>query len=585
MDQIKLRRLAGIPVDLSKPENARATVRTPVRLVSEAAKVPQHRGELAPKTKDNMRGRVNHAKKALEALETARDELMDLPAVDYMEDVPTLIKQLHYMLHGEDGTGGVHQLHRHYKHEFDTTVFPEDIDDDKEKAAQDAADAEAGVTDADKGKKGKTNEAFNLAAVEKKAKNPAAADSGKSDGLGFEKEKSGPGVEKKNVRAFKLADGSDKETMYTDDEENIAKDPRERTPTPPAVQENAFASSQDAEDVNNALMSPFEKAKKAAQDEDIAGKELKKNPFEQEEDSEDGTYHDVKRKDGKVVKVFVPTKKPRGEDSEDSEECEFSMPMTMEGKKPKWLEKKEVEAEKKEGKKVSKSEEKKVGVAEGKKPKWLEKKEVEAEEKEGKKVSKAEAKKVGVKEAAGPLFARDAQHPKTHDNAVSVQYPSWGAEGKPVNVVSAEDGVSPYYPDGSKSENASQIPTNPYNENQAVKVPAKIMSSLKSEADIARKLAETFTMRKDWDNKNFHENLANAFDTLGGFLEKGTIYGIKEAQVFMTSLMSPIMNKLPASVVKYVAAGGQQRSLRSYLNDVKEPTTGVVFQQDSNGVK
>jgi hypothetical protein len=93
-------------------------------------------------------------------------------------------------------------------------------------------------------------------------------------------------------------------------------------------------------------------------------------------------------------------------------------------------------------------------------------------------------------------------------------------------------------------------------------------------------------MRKDWDSKNFHENLANAFDTLNGFLEKGTVYGIKEAQVFMTSLMGPILHKIPADVVKYVAAGGTQRSLKSYVNDVKAPVTSPdVFQQDSNGVK
>jgi hypothetical protein len=50
--------------------------------------------------------------------------------------------------------------------------------------------------------------------------------------------------------------------------------------------------------------------------------------------------------------------------------------------------------------------------------------------------------------------------------------------------------------------------------------------------------------------------------------------------------MGPILHKIPADVVKYVAAGGTQRSLKSYVNDVKAPVTSPdVFQQDSNGVK
>ena len=55
-DLNKLRRLAGVPVDLSKVDNARGTIVTPTRLqpVREAAKVPQHRGELAPKNKKNQ---------------------------------------------------------------------------------------------------------------------------------------------------------------------------------------------------------------------------------------------------------------------------------------------------------------------------------------------------------------------------------------------------------------------------------------------------------------------------------------------------------------------------------------------------
>jgi hypothetical protein len=491
MDSNKLRRLAGIPIDLSKLANAKATVRTPARLLAEAAKVPAHRGELAPKTKDNMRARVNHAKKALEALELARDELMDLPAVDYMEDIPTVIKQLHQILHGEDGTGGIHHLHRKYKNDFDTTTFPEDVEEEKRKSEEEAQAQEAGITgdEADTSKKKKTNECVGLVPQKK---DPA----------------------KENKKPFKLAPDSlpNEDTMVMDKKaaKEVGEDPAENTKTDDKV----------VEDIDP-------KAKEAAKEADIAKKELAKNPF--------GEKKKVKSEE-----------EEKTEDKDDANEEDCAM----------------------------------TEAAKAKKPKWLEKAEVKAEEKEGKKVSAKE--KAKVNEASGPLFARDAEHPK-HDSEEN--YSSWTQGKKPVNVVSAEDGPSLYYPDGSKRENANQLSTNPYNESQKANVPAKIKTQLKEEADKARKLAETFTMRKDWDSKNFHETLANAMDTLNQFLEKGTIYGIKEAQVFMTSLMSPFTNKLPADVIKFVASGGSLRSLKSYVNDVKEPHTGTVFQQDSDGTK
>lgn len=484
MDLMKMRALAGIPVDLSKPANAKATIRTPARLIAEASKVPQHRGELAPKTKDNMRARVNHAKKALEALELARDELMDLPAIDYMTDVPDIIKQLHNMLHGEDGTGGVHHLHRHYKHEFDNTVFPEDVEEEKRKTEADAQGQEAGVTGDEKD-------------TSKKPVKEGANDTG------LIKQKVDPA--KENKKPFKLAPDSlplDK-TMVVDPKQakTVGEDPADNSETDDKV----------VEDIHPDVV-------KAVDDEDHANIELSKNPF-------------AKKKHDKT------------EEAEEEEATEDEDEIHPEARKAA-----KDSAELKD---------------------WNLKTPFEQEEKK-------------VDEGQGPLFARDAQHPK---HGSEEGYSSWTTATKPVNAVSSEDGPSLYYPEGSKRENANQLSTNPYNESQKANVPAKIKTQLKEEANKARKLAETFTMRKDWDSKNFHETLANAMDTLTLFLEKGTIYGIKEAQVFMTSLMSPFTNKIPADVIKFVASGGSLRSLKSYVNDVKAPHTGTVFQQDSDGTK
>lgn len=516
MDPIQLRRLAGIPVDLSKVANAKATVRTPARLISEAAKVPQHRGELAPKTKENMRARANHAKKALEALELARDELMDLPAVDYLEDIPDIIKQLHHMLHGDDGTGGMHALHRQYKHEFDQQVFPEDIEEDKLKQEEEAQKQKAGITGEEPEAK-KTNES-----------------------VGFVKQKVDPA--KENKKPFKLAPDSlpiDK-TMVADKKQSkeVGEDPADNTVTD--------------DKVNEAILSEYTHAAHVSwetevDDPEVGPKGTRFGVIHHTRSASDEEALGKAHKDYGHKPGFKIAKLERLKPKADEEDCAMSVPVG-------------------EGK-------------ETKKPKWLEKAEVKAEEKEGKKVSTKEKKK--VEEGQGPLFARDASHPKQQSEE---RYSSWADGTKPVNVVS-DDEPSLYYPNGSKRENANQLSTNPYNESQKVAVPAKIKAQLKAEADTARKLAETFTMRKDWDSKVFHETLANAFETLEQFLAKGTIYGIKEAQVFMTSLMSPFTNKIPADVIKYIAAGGTLRSLKSYVNDVKEPITGTVFQQDSDGLK
>ena len=102
-----------------------------------------------------------------------------------------------------------------------------------------------------------------------------------------------------------------------------------------------------------------------------------------------------------------------------------------------------------------------------------------------------------------------------------------------------------------------------------VKVPASCMTALKSEMAEAEKEAE----RLDVHNKEdayFYKDLARMFKDLIGHLEKGTIYDIKQAQIFMTSLMGPMLHKIPAEVVKFISYGGQPRSLATIMKDVSK---------------
>ena len=105
--------------------------------------------------------------------------------------------------------------------------------------------------------------------------------------------------------------------------------------------------------------------------------------------------------------------------------------------------------------------------------------------------------------------------------------------------------------------------------------PARIKNLLKTEANDARAKAKKLSV-SDREDAYFYDDLANAFDDLYNHLDGGTVYDVKKAQIFMTSLIGPILHKIPADVVNWVAKGGQQRSLKSYMTkvDAKYPITG-----------
>lgn len=105
--------------------------------------------------------------------------------------------------------------------------------------------------------------------------------------------------------------------------------------------------------------------------------------------------------------------------------------------------------------------------------------------------------------------------------------------------------------------------------------PAKIKNLLKTEANEARAKAKKLSV-SDREDAYFYDDLANAFEDLYNHLDGGTVYDVKKAQIFMTSLMGPMLHKIPADVVNWIAKGGQQRSLKSYMTkvDAKYPITG-----------
>lgn len=148
--------------------------------------------------------------------------------------------------------------------------------------------------------------------------------------------------------------------------------------------------------------------------------------------------------------------------------------------------------------------------------------------------------------------------------------------GMPGNVVSKKDKETvwanmPLKPT-DKDESPNQLdalgdPSQSDHETK-VRVPAEIKSALRNEIADIRKKIDTLG-GNDRDSKQFYIDLSNAFEELLGYLEIGTVIGIKKAQIFMPTLMGPILHKIPAEVVNFIAQGGQQRSLKDYVNKVK----------------
>lgn len=105
------------------------------------------------------------------------------------------------------------------------------------------------------------------------------------------------------------------------------------------------------------------------------------------------------------------------------------------------------------------------------------------------------------------------------------------------------------------------------------KVPASIKTSLRTEIGHIKKEAEKLNVNSK-DASYFYKDLARAFEDLADHLDKGTLYDFKLAQTYAQSLMGPMLHKLPADVWKFIANGGQTRSLKDYMKPVKDPITG-----------
>ena len=102
-----------------------------------------------------------------------------------------------------------------------------------------------------------------------------------------------------------------------------------------------------------------------------------------------------------------------------------------------------------------------------------------------------------------------------------------------------------------------------------INVPSSIKSTLSSLVNEFKKKANDAD-GKDGKQGSQSLTIASALQQLLDDLSLGTLDGIKQAQIHMTSYMTPIAQHIPADVVKFIAKGGKQDSLKDMFTSIKE---------------
>jgi len=149
---------------------------------------------------------------------------------------------------------------------------------------------------------------------------------------------------------------------------------------------------------------------------------------------------------------------------------------------------------------------------------------------------------------------------------------TWQDGKKPVNVMSKDDTL--YNPIDTVKHEKETTPYPPSDmkmsgmDEETIKVPADIKSSLRS------KIKELFDSEEryrtiDPQSASFMLTAGHALEDLLNHLEDGDVTGIKRAQVFMSSLMGPIIELIPNNAYDFIVRGGIPRTISNIFKEIK----------------
>jgi len=113
-----------------------------------------------------------------------------------------------------------------------------------------------------------------------------------------------------------------------------------------------------------------------------------------------------------------------------------------------------------------------------------------------------------------------------------------------------------------------ESPESPKQDSPKVKVPSNVKTSLKKEIKELRVAAKSIE-KTDEMRAEFYNNSANAMEAILNHLNTGTLEGMKLAQIFMTKLMSPIVQRIPDAAYDFVSTGGEPKTLKDLFKEVK----------------
>ena len=147
-------------------------------------------------------------------------------------------------------------------------------------------------------------------------------------------------------------------------------------------------------------------------------------------------------------------------------------------------------------------------------------------------------------------------------------------ESEPVNVSGQDDNTVWEPLNSDKNESPSQLDAlgNQSSEehDKTVNVPAKLLSQLMDVVTGAREEADKWrNSYSRYETTKFYDDYANACEQLHDHLKGGTVGDIKKAQIHMSSLMGPMLHKIPDDVNDFVMRGGQNRSLKDHFTKVQ----------------
>ena len=98
-----------------------------------------------------------------------------------------------------------------------------------------------------------------------------------------------------------------------------------------------------------------------------------------------------------------------------------------------------------------------------------------------------------------------------------------------------------------------------------ITVPSEILSQLQAKIQEFKKMAD-FNDGRDDAKSSFAMTVHDALVQLHDDLSLGTVEAMKHAQIAMGTFMNPITTNIPPEVLKFIARGGNQPTLKDFFN-------------------